>query len=259
MNPLHRPAKPAARRLPKTRSALARPGRGRMLALCFALALLHVSRAAEPTRPPTSTDAEEQAYLRALADRCRNILLPLRLDSLAVSNRVHNLLMEQYQTLRRIHAERDRALDELNTRKTLSPDQQQQQREQILQQTRAELQWAHQQFLERLGAELTPEQVDHIKDGMTYNLATVTYNAYLRLLPELTEDQKRHIHSLLLEAREQAMDEGSAREKHALFNRYKGRINNYLSAQGYDLKAAERRLRESISAQRKAERSSTAD
>lgn len=31
------------------------------------------------------------------------------------------------------------------------------------------------------------------------------------------------------------MDAGTSKEKHAWFGKYKGRINNYLSAQGYDL------------------------
>jgi hypothetical protein len=40
----------------------------------------------------------------------------------------------------------------------------------------------------------------------------------------------------LVEARELAMDEGSSEKKHAVFGKYKGRINNYLSAEGYDMK-----------------------
>jgi hypothetical protein len=40
----------------------------------------------------------------------------------------------------------------------------------------------------------------------------------------------------LVEARELAMDEGSSDAKHAVFGKYKGRINNYLSAAGYDMK-----------------------
>jgi FtsZ-binding cell division protein ZapB len=37
-----------------------------------------------------------------------------------------------------------------------------------------------------------------------------------------------------------AISEGSAEAKHAVFGRYKGRINNFLSQQGYDLKQEER-------------------
>ena len=37
---------------------------------------------------------------------------------------------------------------------------------------------------------------------------------------------------------EEAMDAGSANEKSAVFKRYKGKINNYLSAEGHDVKQA---------------------
>src|SRR5690606_25039434 len=40
----------------------------------------------------------------------------------------------------------------------------------------------------------------------------------------------------LTEAREFAMDGGTSKEKHAWFNKYKGRIANELAKQGYDLK-----------------------
>jgi len=60
------------------------------------------------------------------------------------------------------------------------------------------------------------------------------------LLPDLSDEQKREILANLVEAREQAMDGGSSEEKHGIFGKYKGRINNYLSEQGYDLKAAEK-------------------
>ncbi|MGA4644214.1 DUF3826 domain-containing protein [Limisphaera sp. 4302-co] len=221
------------------------------------LALLLAGASASAQSPPATDPkaGEEQAYRVAVAERCRRILAPLQLDSGALSNRVHAILMEQYQTLRHIHDRRDRALDELAGRQSSTPEERQQRRQQILDDVRKELDQAHRAFLDRLGRELPPEQVDRIKDGMTYNLVDVTYQAYLRLLPELSDEQKQHIRNLLLEARELAMDEGTAREKHMVFNRYKGRINNYLSAQGYDLKAAERRLRESISAQRRAQRS----
>ena len=221
----------------------------------LALLLAGAPASAQSPGPTAPKAAEEQAYLNALAERCRRILVPLQLDSEALSNRVHAILMEQYQTLRHIHDRRDRALDELAGRQSSTPEERQQRRQQILDDVRKELDQAHRAFLDRLGRELPPEQVDRIKDGMTYNLVDVTYQAYLRLLPELSDEQKQHIRNLLLEARELAMDEGTAREKHMVFNRYKGRINNYLSAQGYDLKAAERRLRESISAQRRVQRS----
>jgi hypothetical protein len=38
------------------------------------------------------------------------------------------------------------------------------------------------------------------------------------------------------------MDAGTSKEKHAWFGKYKGKINNYLSAEGYNMKLAEKNL-----------------
>jgi hypothetical protein len=56
------------------------------------------------------------------------------------------------------------------------------------------------------------------------------------MLPRLTQEQKDKMYAWLVEARELAMDEGSSDAKHAVFGKYKGRINNYLSAAGFDMK-----------------------
>jgi len=70
----------------------------------------------------------------------------------------------------------------------------------------------------------------------------ITYNVYLKMMPDLSVEQKRQIRAWLWEARELAMDQGSSKEKHGVFGKYKGKINNYLSAAGYNLKEAEKNL-----------------
>jgi Spy/CpxP family protein refolding chaperone len=100
----------------------------------------------------------------------------------------------------------------------------------------------HAEFLKKLSADLTPEQIDEVKDGMTYGVLQVTWRAYEKMLPDLTAEQKAQILAWLKEAREHAMDAGSSEAKHGWFTKYKGRINNYLSKAGYDMKAAEKNL-----------------
>ena len=53
-----------------------------------------------------------------------------------------------------------------------------------------------------------------------------------RPIPDLAEPHRQKILELLKEAREEAMDGGSSDEKTAVFQKYKGKINNYLSKQG---------------------------
>ena len=94
----------------------------------------------------------------------------------------------------------------------------------------------HKAYLSSLSAHLNAGQVDQVKDGMTYGVVPITYKGYLEMIPTLKEEQKKQIMTWLVEAREHAMDAETSEKKHGWFGKYKGRINNYLSAAGYDLK-----------------------
>ncbi|MCY1460862.1 hypothetical protein D9M71_784570 [compost metagenome] len=72
------------------------------------------------------------------------------------------------------------------------------------------------------------------------------------MLPNLTAEQKDYIYKALVEAREHAMDGGSSKEKHGWFGKYKGRINNYLSKQGYDLNKESKDWHERVEQREKA-------
>lgn len=71
---------------------------------------------------------------------------------------------------------------------------------------------------------------------MTYGVLKVTYDSHLDMIPTLKDEEKAQIMAWLVEARELAMDAENSNKKHAAFGKYKGRINNYLTGRGYDLK-----------------------
>jgi thiol-disulfide isomerase/thioredoxin len=75
------------------------------------------------------------------------------------------------------------------------------------------------------------------------------------MLQNLTQQQKDQMYAWLVEARELAMDEGSSDAKHAVFGKYKGRINNYLSAAGYDMKKEGEEWQKRIQAAKKENKS----
>ena len=153
--------------------------------------------------------------------------------------------MDQLRWLNKAHHERDAAIEKIDAKahqeKVLK----------IKEATDAKVRARHATYVQSLAGELTPSQVDAVKDGMTYGVVPLTYAGYLKMLPELTEEQKTYIMAQLVEAREIAMDGGSSKEKHGWFGKYKGRINNTLSKAGYDLKAASKRV-EAYEAARKA-------
>lgn len=194
----------------------------------------------KPSSKPAVAQAgdTEAAYTRAIESRTVDILKALELRDAAKSARVHDVIMAQYRALKAWHDANDARLKELN-KKGGGPDKEQvsQGREQIAK-IQATLKTLHDQFIAKLSADLTRAQVEEVKDKMTYNKVQVTYKAYCETTPSLTDEQKARILELLKEAREIAMDAGSAEEKSAVFRKYKGKINNYLSAQGHDVDKA---------------------
>jgi Spy/CpxP family protein refolding chaperone len=186
----------------------------------------------------------EAAYTRVINQRSQKIVDTLGITDAEKAKRVRDIIAGQYRSLRDIHDGRDAQIEAArekagDDKKTIAETEE----KSILDKAKARQDKLHKEYLKKLSKELTPEQVDKVKDGMTYGVCRVTYNQYLKMLPDLTDQQKEKIMALLVEARENAMDAGSSQEKHNWFRKYKGKINNYLSAAGYDLKKAEQDLR----------------
>jgi hypothetical protein len=203
--------------------------------------LLTIGAASATAAAPTAD--QEAAYTRTITERSDKIVAPLAIDDAAKATRVRDLIVSQYRALSEIHDARDAKIAQAPK---AGGDQTVADAWRSLARKEADLKTfpLHRQFVARLEAELTPEQVNQVKDGMTYGVVPITYRRYRELLPDLTVEEQAVILANLLEAREYAMDAGSSDEKHAWFGKYKGRINNYLSAAGYNMKQAEQDLAE---------------
>lgn len=175
---------------------------------------------------PAATDAEKEAfYAKSIENRTVDILKALNLADPAKSNAVHDVIVAQYHDLR----VRDAAID---TRLTV--DGKEVNYANRAPQLAVQSKLLHDQFLAKLATSLTPEQVEQVKDLMTYHKVKVTYDAYCAMVSGLTDAEKAKILELLKAAREEAIDGGSAPEKSAIFQKYKDQINSYLDAQGHD-------------------------
>lgn len=176
----------------------------------------------------------DPAYIKVITERSAKIVNTLSIKDSAQYKRVVTLLAQQYNSINNIHEETKLALAAIKQQSITAQEsalQVQKQEEKKV----AQLQQLHNSFLAGLQKVITEEQIELVKNGMTYNVLNVTYTAYLDMIPTLKEDQKKKIYEWLIEARELAMDGESSDKKHAIFGKYKGRINNYLSAAGYDL------------------------
>jgi hypothetical protein len=146
-------------------------------------------------------------------------------DALGLSDtntaaKVHDIIMAQYRMLNDWHNANDSKIKAARGDKD------------AVAKISAPLKVLHQEYLAKLAQYLSPDQIEIVKDKMTYGKAQFTFRGYCVEYPNLSEVNKQEVLRLLKEAREEAMDAGSSDQKSAIFNRYKGRINNYLAKQG---------------------------
>lgn len=184
------------------------------------------------------TPSETAAYIRVTNERADKIVAKLRLSDQEKKLQVRDMIARQYRDLSKIQDTRDAAIEIARKQANGEVAAATAAIEKIRREADEKIARLHKEYLGRLSTALSSDQIEQVKDGMTYGVAPLTYNAYLEMLPALSAEQKETILDYLVEAREKAMDGGSSEEKHAVFGDYKGKINNYLSRQGYDLKRA---------------------
>ena len=177
---------------------------------------------------------QEAAYIRTINSRAEKIVATLGISDPSKAKHIIAIIADQYRNLNTIYTERDEQIKVVR-QKGLPKEAVDSEVRNSNASADEKIGPLHTAFISELSSELTPEQATKVKDGMTYNVLNVTYTAFVDMIPALTTDQKRQIMTWLVEAREHAMDAESSEKKHWWFGKYKGRINNYLSAQGYDL------------------------
>lgn len=190
----------------------------------------------------TNTFAQQQsandreAYMKVITERAGKITATLGINNDEKADKVTAFIRDQYSNLNDIYTIRDAKYKSI---KTSYKEDKTQLDTLIAKENRkieASISKLHHKYLKNLATELNASEIEKVKDGMTYGVLPLTYRAYQEQLLNLTAAQKNQILIWLTEAREKAMDAESSDRKHAWFGKYKGRINNYLSAQGYDLK-----------------------
>jgi Protein of unknown function (DUF3826) len=181
------------------------------------------------------SEKQESDYRKVITERSAKIVNVLEITDSGRYYEVLTDIVNQYSQLNTIDEQDKAAITEVKKqslpKETIDDAVKKQKEEKSFR-----LKQLHAEFIAHLQENLTNEQIEKVKDGMTYRVFPITYGAYQDMLPTLTKEQKEKIYGWLKEARELAMDEGSSERKHAVFGKYKGRINNYLSAAGYDLK-----------------------
>jgi hypothetical protein len=177
---------------------------------------------------------EDAAYTRTITTRAEKIVQSLTINDSVKAKHITSIIANQYKNLNSVYTKRDDQIKNIK-QKGLPKEETDKALKEVEASIDKKIAKLHATFLSKLSSELSADQVTKVKDGMTYNVLNVTYDAYVDMIPSLTKEQKDQIMTWLIEAREYAMDGESSEKKHWWFGKYKGRINNYLSAQGYDV------------------------
>ncbi len=173
-------------------------------------------------------------YIESIISRSQKIVDKLELKDPSVSINVRNIIANRYFHLNDIYDKRDANVKKIKE-SSITGAQKNAALIAIDNEKEAALYRSHFAFPSDLSLYLTEKQIEVVKDGITYGVVMVTYNATLDMIPSLKTNEKKQILVWLVEAREFALDAENSNQKHAVFGKYKGRINNYLSGKGYDL------------------------
>ena len=173
-------------------------------------------------------------YVESIVNRSQKIVDKLGLTDAKVAEDVCNVIANRYFELNDIYEIRDAKVKAVKE-SGLTGDAKNAALKAAENEKDAALYRSHFAFPASLSLFLNEEQIEAVKDVMTYGVVKVTYEATLDMIPSLKEEEKVQIYAWLVEAREFAMDAENSNKKHAAFGKYKGRINNYLAKRGYNL------------------------
>ena len=179
-------------------------------------------------------DNRDPQYVESIVKRSQKIVDKLGLTDVKVAEDVRNVIANRYFELNDIYEVRDAKVKKIKE-SGLSGAAKDDALKAAEYEKDAALYRSHFAYPANLSLFLDEKQIEVVKDGMTYGVVKVTYDATIDMIPSLKEEEKAQIYAWLIEAREFALDAENSDKKHAAFGKYKGRINNYLAKRGYDL------------------------
>lgn len=182
-----------------------------------------------------NNEGRDTAYVSSIIKRSQKIVDGLQLSDAQKAENVRNIIANRYFLLNDIHDVCAKRVQHVKD-SIQGKGRRQRMIEGAERRRDAELYKHHFELQSALAFYLNDEQIDAVKNGMTFNRLQRDYQATQDMIPSLTEEEKLQVLIWLKEAREYAMDAADSKGKHFWFDKYRGRTNNWLSARGYDLK-----------------------
>ena len=94
----------------------------------------------------------------------------------------------------------------------------------------------HEDLMNALNKDLSPEQVEMILDKYTVGKVAFTMKGYKAIVPDLKPEEEAQIITYLKQAREQAIDYKNMNQISAIFEIYKTKSEQFLNSNGRNWK-----------------------
>lgn len=166
-------------------------------------------------------DNRDPQYVESIVKRSQKIVDKLGLTDVKVAEDVRNVIANRYFELNDIYEVRDAKVKKIKE-SGLSGAAKDDALKAVEYEKDAALYRSHFAYPANLSLFLDEKQIEVVKDGMTYGVVKVTYDATIDMIPSLKEEEKAQIYAWLIEAREFALDAENSDKKHAAFGKYKG-------------------------------------
>ena len=159
-------------------------------------------------------DNRDPQYVESIVKRSQKIVDKLGLTDVKVAEDVRNVIANRYFELNDIYEVRDAKVKKIKE-SGLSGAAKDDALKAVEYEKDAALSRSHFAYPANLSLFLDEKQIEVVKDGMTYGVVKVTYDATIDMIPSLKEEEKAQIYAWLIEAREFALDAENSDKKHA--------------------------------------------
>jgi hypothetical protein len=112
----------------------------------------------------------------------------------------------------------------------------------------------HENLMNALKKDLTPEQAETILDKYTIGKVAFTLAGYKAIVPDLTKEEETKILEYLKQAREQAIDYKNMKQVSAIFEIYKTKCEQYLNNNGRNWRQLYKAYADKAKAKKEAEK-----
>jgi hypothetical protein len=198
---------------------------------------LACSICAAEAAPATQRVAVDDATAKKLDQKAQRIVDLAKIDNPERAARVKALVNDWLVTMTAWHKDHDAELNELwaewnKARSVVTKDEFPGECVAYrIDQAYAPIKPTYEVFINKLAGDLTGEQIDAIKESWSRSPGmTRTYNAYLEIVPDLSDKDKQVIKNRMLMAREAAMLTDSDKEIVAIYKIQKVKVEQYIGA-----------------------------